>query len=900
MHQWQNELADVFSLDGEWAFSLADESGAIRVPGTWEAQGFSRHVDGPATYQRTVRVPAEWQGKRVQLQFDAVSYDAEISVNGAQVGRHTGLWSPFALDVTDVIHFGDDNEIGLVIFKPGERFPMRESLAGFLPDVATTFGGIWQSARLVAFESAALSEISILPDFESGSVTIHANTHHAENFQARITIYTPEGRPAAEHIAPAGEPINAALSLSPLRFWRPDQPALYTLQITLQDGQRTLSRVRRTFGFRQLTSEGDQLLLNSAPVSLRGVLNWGWYPEILCPAPDDAAIRDEFRRVRELGFNMVKLCLYVPSARYFEIADEEGMMLWLELPMWLPKVTERLRQQAPLEYAEILSAVQHHPSIVIYSLGCELNQSVDEALMGDLNEIVRGQTFGAMICDNSGSGEAYGGLAFDFADFNDYHFYCDLQYFDPLVDHFSRDWRAPRPWIFGEFCDADDYRDLDEIEAAFGGKLPWWLTERNPLHPLTFIAYPEQRVRMESVVVAQRPTGTSDGRAMPLQIDHQTIQKISRQQSFVLRKTILEKVRARAGMGGYVVTSIRDTPLATSSVFDDLGRTKYPIDEFRAFNADRVLLIGRGRARSWTRGGDRPAPFEPRSFLAGQRVSLDVILSNAGADLPGGEVVWKIGDSENLFAENGVIDVDKALTAGRPQMLGRIVFNAPQVDSAIELQLEISLDSEGETVTNSWRLWIFPKIEHWPDSIGLYDPAGSLQALDDLREAAKPISGAIDGISTLLTSTLDEHVLAFLRGGGRVLLLQQGEKPLPALGVPFWREGIKIICDHPAMLPNNGYADLQFYGLGTDWALDTDRLTEVLPDAKNFNPIFRRLDARQFTVADYLIEMQVGAGQLIASTLRFQGGSGDQPASLKSHLAGRWLLYNLLKMLKSN
>lgn len=891
MYQWQNELADVLSLDGEWAFSLGGESGAIRVPGTWEAQGFSRHVDGPAIYRRTIRVPAEWQGKRIQLQFDAVSYDAEILVNGIQVGQHRGMWSPFALDVTDSIRTGADNEISLTIFKPGERFPMRESLAGFLPDVATTFGGIWQSARLVAFESAALSDILINADPDSGSITIRANTHHAENVQARITIYTPDGRPAAEHIAPAGEVLNAALSLSPLRFWRPDQPVLYTLQITLQNGQRTVARVRRAFGFRQLTSEGDQLLLNDVPVSLRGVLNWGWYPEILCPAPDDDAIRDEFRRVRELGFNMVKLCLYVPSARYFEIADEEGMMLWLELPMWLPKVTERLRQQAPLEYAEILSAVQHHPSVVIYSLGCELNQSVDEALMGELNEIVRGQTFGAMICDNSGSGEAYGGLAFDFADFNDYHFYCDLQYFDPLVDHFSRDWRAPRPWIFGEFCDADDYRDLDEIEAAFGGRLPWWLTERNSLHPLTFIAYPEQRVRMES---------TQSQGIVPLQLDHQAIQRISREQSFVLRKTILEKVRARAGMGGYVVTSIRDTPLATSSVFDDLGRTKYPVDEFRAFNDDRVLLIGRGRARSWTRGGDRPAPFEPRSFLAGQRVSLDVILSNAGDDLPGGIVAWKIGDTENSFAESGRIEVSRLLAAGRPQMLGRIVFNAPQVDTAIELLLEISLEAEGGAVTNSWRLWIFPKIESWPDGIGLYDPVGSLHALDDLRESAKSTNGEITGISMLVTSTLDENVLAFLRGGGRVILLQQGEKPLPALGVPFWREGIKIICDHPAMLPHNGYADLQFYGLATDWALDTNRLTEVLPDAQNLNPILRRLDARQFTVADYLIEMQVGAGHLIASTLRFQGGSGDQPASLKSHLAGRWLLYNLLRTLKSN
>jgi hypothetical protein len=100
-----------------------------------------------------------------------------------------------------------------------------------------------------------------------------------------------------------------------------------------------------------------------------------------------------------------------------------------------------------------------------------------------------------------------------------------------------------------------------------------------------------------------------------------------------------------------------------------------------------------------------------------------------------------------------------------------------------------------------------------------------------------------------------------------------------------------------AALPHAGFVDLQFYGLATDWAFDTDKLTSVLPDATNVQSLLRRLDARQFTVTDYLIEAQVGAGRLIASTLRFQGGAGDQPAGLQFQLAGRWLLYHLLSAL---
>src|SRR5262249_53116116 len=160
-------------------------------------------------------------------------------------------------------------------------------------------------------------------------------------------------------------------------------------------------------------------------------------------------------------------------------------------------------------------------------------------LLSELNQIVRSYSRGALICDNSGSGEAYGGLGFDFADFNDYHFYCDLQYFEPLVRYFGRDWREPRPWIFVEVFDADDYRDIQEIEARLGKQ--WWLTEKNPIHPAGFTAYAEQAERMQRAKV-----GLKD----------QELQELSRWQSFVIRKTILEKVRSYGGMGGYVVTGL--------------------------------------------------------------------------------------------------------------------------------------------------------------------------------------------------------------------------------------------------------------------------------------------------------------------------------------------------------
>jgi Glycosyl hydrolases family 2, sugar binding domain/Glycosyl hydrolases family 2 len=877
-----NELAPTLSLGGEWKFELADQHGTVIVPGTWEAQGFPHRIEGPAFFQKTVVVPSDWQGKRIELQFDAVSYFAEVKVNDTLVGTHTGLWTPFAFDATSSIACGQENIITLTVYEPGERFPMRESLAGFLPDVCIPFGGMWQSARLTAFPGPSINDLWVLSSAASGDVRIQAKLHNATGMDATVRLLAPDSSEVAVWSdSVETEALDINLNIHQVETWSPNSPSRYTVEITITNGNDLLCRHRRPFGFRSLSTQKDQLCFNGDPIILRGILNWGWYPEILCPAPDEATIRDEFQRVRELGYNMVKLCLYVPSPLYFEIADAEGMFLWLELPMWLPQVTARLRKQAPIEYLNILAQVHHHPSIIIYSLGCELGDSVDEALLSQLNEILRSHTCGVLACDNSGSGEAYGGLAFDYADFNDYHFYCDLHYFNPLVDHFRRDWRSSRPWIFGEFCDADDYRDLDEIVATNGGQLPWWLTEKNPIHAINILAYAEQAQRIS---------------ALDIGFDSQTIQRISRQQAFVVRKTILEKVRAHSSMGGYVVTSIRNTPLATSSMFDDLGRMKHDARVFHEVNADSVLVLEQGRARVWKHGGDRPAPVDRLNYVSGSALDFCIVLSQAHGDLPGGELRWTLLDANDQPLQNGRNLVSGTPASSIPIDITRLAFTAPTVETPQEYTLAVELEG---TVHNHWPLWIYPAVTEWPHDIALYDSSGSLSGLDDLFDSAENITRQTvfhvpDG-QILITSAFTPEVHAFVQSGGRVLVLQTGVGSLPVRPCPFWRESIKLLYDHPILsgFPHRGYADLQFYHLATDYALDTTYLAEI-PGVRAVIPLIRRLDARLFTLSDYLVEVQLGAGRLLVSTLRFSGGAGDQVSGLKANIAGRYLLQQIL------
>ncbi len=876
---FENALAPRLSLAGLWSFELGAHRGQIAVPGVWEMQGCPADAAGPAVYRRAVEIPAAWDGARVHLCFGAVSYHTEALVNGQPVGTHEGLWTPFAFDITAAARPGELNDIELRVTKPGrdgDAYPYRDVLVGFIPYVATTFGGPWQDVYLTAHRAPALSDVHLLSDWQTGAVHVSATAAgDSGGLMARAEIRDASGQIVAhaEQILPAGgQTLSLALTVPDHRLWSPQTPALYGLRLTLERGGAPVTEVARRFGFRQLAAQGDQLLLNGQPVHLRGVLSWGWNPAALAPVFSDDDIRAEFRRVREHGFNLYKLCLYVPPPRLYEIADEEGMLLWLELPMWWQRLSDHLRRQARSEYRDILARDHYHPSIVIYSLGCELGADMADAdLLADLDAIVRGAATGVLVCDNSGSGEAYAGLSFDFADFSDYHFYCDLHYFNPLLDHFHRDWRPARPWIFGEFCDSDDYRAADCLMDS--GARPWWRDVYGVEGSPQRWAYAEQETRMA---------------ANELPFSDAQLVEISRRQSFIARKYILEQTRLRRRIGGYVVTGLRDTPISTSGIFDDRGQPKFDPAAFRRFNDDAALLLERGRTRAWRSGGDRPAPIDLHNYWAGSSADLRVVLAHTGLSQSSGVLRWQLsaaGDQPALRGEQRV-----SLPDSSPAEIARLTFELPQTATAHRWTLFLELDGVCE---NQWPLWAYPAAPDWPADLMLYDPTGTLTGLQ-----AQPFDPR--RAEVLVATVFSAEVQAFVRSGGRAVVLAQPDAGLPTRAVPFWRESIKLLYPHPllARFPHEGCADLQFYHLATDYAFDTPRFDQHVNGLAAVQPVMQRLDARLFTLLDYIVELRVGAGHALATTLRLAGSAGDQVCGLQASPAGRYLLAEMLAQLE--
>ncbi|MBC8074527.1 MAG: glycoside hydrolase, partial [Chloroflexales bacterium] len=157
--------------------------------------------------------------------------------------------------------------------------------------------------------------------------------------------------------------------------------------------------------------------------------------------------------------------------------------------------------------------------------------------------------------------------------------------------------------------------------------------------------------------------------------------------------------------------------------------------------------------------------------------------------------------------------------------------------------------------------------------------------LNDLRALAPGLTGELRGAQATIATAWSAELDAFVRAGGGAVLLQLGAAPGPLATheMPFWREAVRVVEPHTAWgdFPHGGWAGAQFFGCATDWALE-------LPASAQ--PILWRLDARTMAAHAYAVELEWGAGRLIVTTLRFEGGAGTQPLGVARNTAAAYLL----------
>ncbi|WP_405920746.1 glycoside hydrolase family 2 protein [Streptomyces longwoodensis] len=337
-------------------------------------------------YRRTVTVPAEWAGSRVLLHFGAVDHDTTVWVNGVEVARHRGGFTPFTADLDGVAEPGTEATV-VVRARDTRHGPQaRGKQATWYANSHchyTRTTGIWQTVWLEPVpRSVALKRPRITPDVASGSFFLELPlTANLPGHRVRAVLSDTSGEVTA-----AG--TRADLDLAPrlvltvpeerVRLWAPEDPHLYGLRLEVLDADGTVVDAADSYaGLRSVAVRGRCVLINGRPVFQRLVLDQGYWPESLMTAPSDEALVRDIELGLAAGFNGARLHQKVFEERYLYHADRLGYLVWGEFGDWGCETGERDDNQRPdASYvAEWLEAVERdysHPSIVGW---CPLNET---------------------------------------------------------------------------------------------------------------------------------------------------------------------------------------------------------------------------------------------------------------------------------------------------------------------------------------------------------------------------------------------------------------------------------------------------------------------------------------------------------------------------------------------
>lgn len=603
----------------------------------------------------------------------------------------------------------------------------------------------------------------------------------------------------------------------------------------------------------RVSVKGTKIFVDKKPFYLRGVLTWGWYPELGHPNPSDEEIGREVKIAKELGFNTIKFCLWVPSHRYFEILEEEGMFAWLELPLWDPSPDPALQEKMFEEMERIVLQYRRHSNIVVWTCGCELSSNTTADFRKRLYEMVKELTGAALVKDNSGSSEMYGGDLREYGDFYDFHPYCDLPFYPVVLDSLLIGPREKKPILLGEFNDIDVHRDLARIKK----EQPYWASSDPYLN--------DQGVRWEK---PQLPRILEESRWAE---SGNNLLGGSLSKAHFIRQFVQSAVRSLDDIAGYVVTGWSDTPISSSGILDDWGQIR-GTEQIKRWNAEVLVFPIPSRKPPWVAGGNRPGWMDPFCFFAGD-VHLRIGVHSCSP--LGARFCSSLSGSVN---ENGDLDGltnadlgDVQIGANDPRVLGE-VFHA-NLEAGVYGQW-----TNSEQTIEHHPLWVFDRpdfgrLADWR----LDDPGGHFFGLK-----------LPDGENVLAVNGFAAAQRALAKGRSNVLILiEQATKP-----APFWRESAIEVSQ--GTLREKDWA--VFFSVSGDRVIDLSDLADFLPGIDDVEVIINRIDTRTYSEAPILIRARLGKGTLVATTLRPFGGLGAQPYGVMNNPAGAHLLERLIEL----
>ena len=357
-----------------------DKAPTMQIPGDWNTQDERLFFyEGTVWFKRSF----QWHptaGRHTLLYFGAINYEAHVYVNGKLAGHHIGGFTPFNMDVTDLLRDGDN----FVIVKVDNK-RRAENVPTQIFDW-WNYGGITRDVCLIDVAPVYIENFSLqLDKKDNRMLNFSVKLNHQEANQ-QVTLNIPELKIKKTVTTTTDGTANLLIKAKPQR-WSPDAPKRYRVEIGM-NGETLVDSI----GFRTIETRGKQLLLNGKPIFLKGISMHEEKPYGGGRANSIADAHTLLSWAKELGCNFVRLAHYPHNENMIREAERMGIMVWSEIPCYWtiawknPQTYANAQQQV----TDMILRDHNRANIIIWSIANETPHSAErDQFLGRLAQYTR-------------------------------------------------------------------------------------------------------------------------------------------------------------------------------------------------------------------------------------------------------------------------------------------------------------------------------------------------------------------------------------------------------------------------------------------------------------------------------------------------------------------------------
>nr|WP_319401379.1 glycoside hydrolase family 2 TIM barrel-domain containing protein [uncultured Carboxylicivirga sp.] len=341
-----------------------ETSPTMYVPGDWTSQVEKLfYYEGTVWYRKKFDYKKTHDNNRVFLNFGAVNYRADVYLNGQKLGFHEGGFTPFYFEVTNLLKEKDNS---IVVKVDNKR--KKEAVPTLNTDW-WNYGGITRDVDLIETQSTYIADYSLhLKKGNAGLIEGYVSLNGDTKANQQLTLSIPELKINQTLTSDDKGWVSFNIKAKKINYWSPENPKLYAVKLTYNN--QTLDD---KIGFRTIEVKGSDILINNKSVFLRGISIHEENPMDgrRAYSKEDAELLLGW--AKEMGCNFVRLAHYPHNEHMLRLADELGIMVWEENPVYwtIPFDNHDTYLLAEKQLKEVMMRDKNRASVIIWSMANE-------------------------------------------------------------------------------------------------------------------------------------------------------------------------------------------------------------------------------------------------------------------------------------------------------------------------------------------------------------------------------------------------------------------------------------------------------------------------------------------------------------------------------------------------